>query len=86
MGNAMLRDPDSCDPSLSFCTASPQAYTTRLQSLASSMRAKQPDGLVMATFATTAEVQLGEAITWMQWTAPALNIKSHRVFIGYVKR
>jgi len=85
-GSAVLEDEDSCDKEMSFCIADGGEFDKRLAALAAGMRAKKPDNPSFAMFATTGDVTVGAAMSWLERVGAGLSIPQRRVFIGYIER
>ncbi len=85
-GSAVLEDEDSCDKEMSFCVADGGEFDKRLAALAAGMRAKKPDNPSFAMFATTGDVTVGAAVSWLERVGAGLSIPQRRVFIGYIER
>lgn len=85
-GQSILKEPDTCDEEMSFCTDDVAAFYTRFEALAARMRSKKPENPSFATFATTRDVTLSEALLFWQHAGAALGLPSRRVFISYIKR
>lgn len=85
-GKAVLHEDDSCDAEMSFCTTSEQAFIEKFGALSKRMRAKKPTNPSFATFATTKDVTVEQAVVFWQHAAVALGILERRIFLSYIKR
>lgn len=84
IGDQEYRPPEPCQPDMSFCADSPDAYRASLAQAVKSLVAESDQKIAYVMFAAGSRTTVGDGLSYFQRTHGALGIPEGKVFLGYV--